>query len=376
MKITVFTFLWLIPACLFAQFPSFDKTEPTGEPDIHYYKFYSGIQMIELDYLSAYHRRVNYLEQAKPRALTWERVLGPPHPNVYLFRNEKGEIVKSFGDLDNTKLLSVQESIKKVQFHNSFAAQLGAVLGFSQITTRYFPYYLIGAETYFTSSNLGLIDSLGNVVLVPEYSVIWKHDNIFITRRGTTNEIRDINLAIRYSTDEFLLQPAQFHSGCADLLKDDKCGLINAKGKIMVPCEYDMLISDFNELGLAQVTKKRMIGFVDTTGKEVIKCKYQSVGYFKEGLLDARYEEKWGYIDCKGNTVIPFKYEIGIWFEEGLARVAKREGDEFFFGFIDKEGKEIIPLIYSNAKDFKDGMAEVMLNGKWMKIDRKGVEQK
>lgn len=56
--------------------------------------------------------------------------------------------------------------------------------------------------------------------------------------------------------------------------------------------------------------------------------------------------------------------------------MAKREGGEFFFGFIDKEGKEIIPLIYSNAKDFKDGMAEVMLNGKWMKIDRKGVEQK
>jgi hypothetical protein len=375
MKNILFTILILLPSHLFAQFLRFSEKEPTSDPDIHYYKFYDGIQMVELDYLSAYHRRVNYLEQAQPRALTWENVLGAPHPNVYLFRNENGEIVKCFGDLDSIKLLSVEASHNKMKYHNSFGAQLGSVIGFSQISTRYFPFYLIGNTTKFGNNSLGLIDSLGNVVLEPEYHVIWKHDNIFITRKQTFNEIRDCNLNLKYSTTEFLLQPAQNHTGCADILKNEKCGLMDANGKIIVPCEYDILIDGFNEMGLAQVSKKHLIGYVNTKGKEVIKCKYQSVGYFKEGLLDVRLKDKWGYIDIEDKTVIPFKYEIGIWFEEGLARVAKREAGIYYFGFIDKEGDEVIPLIYSNAKDFKDGIAEVMVDGKWIKIDKKGVKQ-
>lgn len=375
MKNTILIFLFLIPALSFGQFPDFSKTEPTGEPDIHYYKFYNGIQMIELDYLSAYHRRVNYLEQAQPRALTWEMVLGPPHPNVYLFRNESGEIVNQYGDFHSIKLLSVQESLNKTKSHNSLDAQFGSFLGFSQISTRYFPYYLIGNQSDFLTSRLGLIDSLGNKVLPAEYNIIWKHDNIFITRKGSTNELRDINLAIKFTSDEFQLQPAQYHRGYAAILKDEKCGLMDSVGTIVVPCEYDMLVGSFNEYGLAKVSKNRLIGYVDTSGKEVIKCKYQSVGYFKEGLLDARYDGKWGYIDVNGTTIIPHKYDIGIWFEDGLARVARKEAEQYYFGFIDKGGNEVIPLVYSNAKDFKNGIAEVMVDGKWIKIDKKGIKK-
>jgi hypothetical protein len=375
MKNIIFTIFLLMPTLLFAQVIHFGDKEPTSDPDIHYYKFYNGIQMVEFDYLSSYHRRVNYLEQAKPRALTWAMVLGPPHSNVYLFRKENGEIVKCFGDIDSTSLLSVEASLKKTQYHNSFGAQFGSMLGFSQISTRYFPYYLIGNTSDFVHNSIGLIDSLGNIVLKQEYHTIWKHDELFITRKDSINELRDWNLNVKYSTTTFLLQPAQFHAGCADILKDEKCGLIDANGKIIVPCEYDMLIDGFNEIGLAKVSKKRLIGYANKDGKEVIKCKYQSVGYFKEGLLDARYNEKWGYIDAEGNTVIPFKYDIGIWFEEGLARVAKRESGEFYFGYIDKQGNEVIPLIYSNAKDFMDGKAEVMKDGKWIKIDKKGLKQ-
>jgi hypothetical protein len=370
MSKTILTFLFLFPTLSFGQFPLFGGTEPTGEPDVYYYNFYNGIQMIEFDYLSAYHRRVNYLEQAQPRALTWEMVLGPPQPNVYIFRNKSGEIVKQYGEIDKSKLLSVSESMKKTIFHNSFFAQLGSVVGFSQISTRYFPYYLINSH----SGELGLIDSLGNEVLPLKYSVIWKHENIFITR-GSTNELRDINLKVKFSSNEFQLQPSQHHRGYADILKDEKCGLMDSVGTIIVPCEYDMLVDYFNEYGLAKVRKSGRIGYVDTSGKEVIKCKYQSDGYFKEGLLDVRYEEKWGYIDTNGVTVIPHKYDIGIWFEDGLARVAKKEAGQYYFGFIDKEGNEVIPLIYSNAKDFKNGIAEVMLDGNWIKIDKDGFKQ-
>ena len=362
----------LLPTISFAQFSFFGDTEPTGEPEMHYYKFYDGIQMIEFDYLTAYHKRVNYLEQAKPRALTWEMVLGPPHPNVYLFRNENGDIIKQYGNVDVSKLLTVEESKKIAESHNSLFAKLGSVVGFSQISTRYFPYYLIGSVSNNSESALGLIDSFGNVVLQPEYMVIWQHGDMFITRTDSINELRDKDLNIRFISNMYDLQPSYNHYGFADIRLNDRWGLMDATGKIVVPCKYNMLVDAFNEYGLAQVSNVNGIGYVDSTGEEVIKCKYQSVGEFREGLLDARYNDKWGYIDTKGNTIIPHKYDIGIWFEDGLARVAKREGSQYYFGYIDKEGNEVIPLIYSNAKDFENGVAEVMIDGKWVRIDKKG----
>ncbi len=373
---SIFIFLFLVPLFSFGQSPYLGESEPTGEPDIYYYKFYNDIQMIEIDYLSAYNRRISYLERTQPRGLTWEMVLGPSLPNVYLFRNVNGEIVKKYGSFYNTKLLTVQKSLTISKTHNSFDLQLGSVLGFSQISTRYFPYYLIGSKSKNGSGSFGLIDSLGNEVLTKEYDLIWKNDKTFITRKGNTNELRDIDLKVKFSSNEFSLQPSQFNIGFTDIIRDGKCGLMDSTGKMTIPCEYDMLIDRFNEFGLAKVQKKNKVGFVNTKGEIAIECKYQNVGDFSDGLLNARLNDKWGYINANGKTVIPHKYEIGISFIEGLARVAKREAEQYYFGFIDHKGNEVIALTYSNATDFTNGIAEVMKNGKWIKIDINGIEKK
>lgn len=372
MNKTIFIFLIVIPALVYGQLPHFGDTEPTSEPDIHYYKFYNGIQMIEFDYLTAYHRRLNYLERTRPRALEWSMVLGSPPSNVYVFRNERGKIVKQYGDIDKSKLLSVQESLKIAKTHNAFGLQLGTVRRGLKTTTRYFPYYLIGREFDDISGGVGLIDSLGDVVLPQEYDVIWKNDNIFITRKGNTNELRDINLKVKFSSDEFRLQPAQFHIGFADIIKDNKKGLMDSVGKIIVPCEYDMIVGAFNDLGLARVVKKGKVGFVNTNGNLVIECMYQNAGDFKEGLLSVRLNGKWGYIDANGKTIIPHIYHNGSSFKEGVVSLAKKDGNQLLFGFIDKEGNEVIPFIYSDARDFENGTAKVEINGEWVIIDKRG----
>jgi hypothetical protein len=366
----------LVPVLSFGQLSPIERTEPTGEPEIHYYNFYNDVQMVEFDYLSAYHRKVNYLEQAQPRALTWDMVLGPPHPNVYIFRDKSGKILKQFGSLDSAKLLSVEESLTKTESHNSFKSNLGSSLGFSRISTRYFPYYLLGTMDRNSPRDLGLIDSLGNVVLKQEYHIIWQGDNNFIAIKGDTNELRDLKLKLVFSTTEYNLQPSQSNSGYVDIIKDEKMGLMNSAGKIIVPCEYKMLVGSFNDLGLARVEKNGKVGFVNRNGDLVIKCKYENAGDFKDGLLNVRINDKWGYIDVRGKTIIQPKYEIGISFVDGIARVARREGSLFYFGFIDVKGNEIIPLIYSKAEDFENGFARVMINDKWIKIDKNGVEQK
>ncbi|MEZ5172264.1 MAG: WG repeat-containing protein [Bacteroidia bacterium] len=253
MRILFLSFLLFSHSFIHAQLPFLGDKEPDGKPEIHYYKFYNGVQMIEFDYLSAYHKKVNYLEQAQPRALTWEMVLGPPHPNVYLFRNENGEVIKQFGSYNESDLVDVEKSKKIAICHNSISSMFGSVIGFSQIGTRYFPYYLIGNS----QGGQGLIDSLGNTVLEQNYSTIWKGDGVFITRTlNSVYELRDRNLRLRFSDPDYFLQPSQQISGFVDVGKDKKYGLMDSTGAFIVKCRYSMLIGGFNYLGLARVERK------------------------------------------------------------------------------------------------------------------------
>lgn len=350
-------------ANLHAQIPGWGE-EPTGEPDVHYYPFYDGVQMIEFDYLSAYQRKIGYLEQAKPRALTYEMILGPPEPNVYVFRDRNGKIVRQYGELPkDIELLPVYRSASETKPHNHFQARLGGSHILSPFPTRYFPYYLTGARTHSheNPSRLGLIDSLGNRVLEEKYQEIIKErsSDQFITIKGNTYELRDLQMNVLFRTDEYHLQPSLQNPGYVDASKNDKWGLLDAQGKWVIPCKYYDMIRAFNEYGLAQVRTSGGYGFVNKEGKEVIKCKYQGTSEFGNGLIGVRINGKWGFLDTSGKMVIAPQYTLISKFSDGLARVANKIDGRYYFGYIDQEGNEVIPLIYANATHFTNGRAKV-----------------
>ncbi len=79
-------------------------------------------------------------------------------------------------------------------------------------------------------------------------------------------------------------------------------------------------------------------GFVDRTGKEVVKPKYNSAWNFSEGLSAVQLGDKMGCIDKTGKIVIELKYDY-VWdFSEGLAEVEL--GDKK--GWVTLEGKELL----------------------------------
>lgn len=59
---------------------------------------------------------------------------------------------------------------------------------------------------------------------------------------------------------------------------DDKCGFINDKQELVIPCIYDDVSCFINSF--AYVLKDGKYGFINKEGEEVISCIYDSVGNF------------------------------------------------------------------------------------------------
>ena len=82
---------------------------------------------------------------------------------------------------------------------------------------------------------------------------------------------------------------------------------VNGLGEKMVCIELDELI--VKKLYLVRVRRNGKYGYVDKSGHEVIPCKYDYAGKFREGLAIFEKDDKWGYIDKTGREIIPFIYE-------------------------------------------------------------------
>lgn len=107
--------------------------------------------------------------------------------------------------------------------------------------------------------------------------------------------------------------------------------------------------------GLCSVSKNGLYGFMDKTGKIIIKLQYQEAGGFSEGLCLVKQNSKYGFIDKSGRMVIAAKYEDADSFSEGLALV-KMNGK---YGYIDKTGKMVIAPQWVDATSFGGGTATI-----------------
>ena len=156
-----------------------------------------------------------------------------------------------------------------------------------------------------------------------------------------------------------------------DASPSGKYAIFNAAGKALTPLAYSgYLLSVRFEEGYAPLEtwdgKKQRYGLLDSTGKVAIPVKYDEVGGFREGLCKLVLNGKIGFIDKSTKLVIPMKYEGAYNFSEGLAAV-KFNGK---WGFIDSKGKEAIPFAYEGAKYFEGGYAAAKQNGNWGVINK------
>ncbi len=141
-----------------------------------------------------------------------------------------------------------------------------------------------------------------------------------------------------------------------------------------------ILLLTFTAVGFAQTKDKEMplfwiqedgkYGYIDKTGKVIIKPQFQNTMGFNEGLAATKMDGKYGYIDTKGNWVIKPQFEFTYMFSDGLAMI--RIGKQY--AWIDKTGKTVIPAqdFEEVGRGFREGRLAVKKNGKWGFVDKTG----
>jgi len=184
-----------------------------------------------------------------------------------------------------------------------------------------------------------------------------------------------------------------FVQGFAKVERNGKQTWINANGKEIAPFIFDIdpnPSSTFQQ-GKCRFSMQHKWGYIDTSGKIIVKAQYRNVGNFSDQMawVQNASSGNFGYIDSTGTEVISATRDyLKVYsFSEGLAAIEMPVLDEedpsiyqTQIGFINKKGELVIPIQYQgrinfseNDWQFKKNQLSVFLkNGQGVIINRKG----
>ncbi len=97
---------------------------------------------------------------------------------------------------------------------------------------------------------------------------------------------------------------------------------------------------DFHEgLCAVSVDNGASFGYIDKTGKFVIKPQFNEAEPFFEDLAAVEVDKKYGYIDKKGNFFVKPQYRSAYRFIKGVGKVIVWDESGFWEGYILKTGE-------------------------------------
>lgn len=232
----------------------------------------------------------------------------------------------------------------------------------------------------------GVIDSNGKTILPIRYKRVehLRHDRFGVGKIGELQYVDEKGNALTDLIFERLEESSLSPVVCTATLKNKKVGLLDERGKWVLPPVYDW-ISGGREAPIA-VKKDGRVGFVDIKGKTVIGFRFQKAsGYgFSEGLAVVSFWENgksvWGVIDKKGTLLFKLgdvkmeesRYRHGFLLVRNTSKrvgLIDREGNQYWLpGYLELNsftGYSEGILLVLNKKTQRYGCLKITGNKGW-----------
>ncbi|AGK98819.1 WG repeat-containing protein [Clostridium pasteurianum] len=151
-----------------------------------------------------------------------------------------------------------------------------------------------------------------------------------------------------------------------------KWGYINNTGQLVIKPDFQSSM-DFQDNGLAIVSKNDNMGVINGDANFVIDPQYDYIEKFREGIAIANNRNGYYAFSDTGKKIFQYKNYIGN-FNEGKATFVEIGIDsQWIYGYVDKNGKVVIAAKYEVANNFNNDKAVVKLvKGPYEIIDPKG----
>ena len=168
-------------------------------------------------------------------------------------------------------------------------------------------------------------------------------------------------------SDPVTLTPGKYDPADLGLvLKNGKIGFIDSNGKEVIPCRYDSdTLSDFNKDGYAVAVSSGKYGIINTSGEAVVPFKYEYIDYSfgDQKFVSASLDGKAGYISLTGEKGIPFAFDETVSFGDadtqyGVVCVNDK------WGLVNAAGEIVLPIQYDYVTLDHGGYVVATLNDK------------
>ena len=153
--------------------------------------------------------------------------------------------------------------------------------------------------------------------------------------------------------------------------KDHKKGLVNKKGRVLIPPEYEDLGWTNGGTKLLEnvlgFKKDGLWGILNTKNEHVTEPIYTSLSRFNENWIVASKKLPYnsnvvfGVINAKGNAEIAFQYHA-LKVNNGQLIASKNENENYLYGVLDDHAKPVLPIKYDRITALSEHHYEVIHN--------------
>ncbi len=203
------------------------------------------------------------------------------------------------------------------------------------------------------NGKLGMVDMKGELIFPVEFDDIRNNSTFgyYSILKGKLFGLYFVQTGVKTDIEY------QYHYkdgiGYVMAVKNDKTGVYNMKGTLILPFEYDKdFIAQYSGLGL-RVTKNKKRGLVDPKGNILVPPLYDDIATFDDytfkGLIRVISGGKSGVVNLRGDTIIPVQFE---WISDyhGMFKVITPNPDRKC-GLLDTMGQTLVPIEYNWIRD-------------------------